>query len=74
MIKCVVKGKFLNSGEKEKKDGTKSLWIDLYLDNCGQTIRVNDYRGEPLKFGDEKTLFINVYNGSNDLYITFDKE
>ena len=74
MIKCVVKGKALSTGIRLKKDGSKSVWVDLYLDNCGQTIRVNDYKGEPVKFGEEKTLCVNVYNGSNDLYITFDKE
>lgn len=71
MIYCALHGKVLASGERKKKDGTVSPYVDMYIEKSGGSARIHNYHGEPVtEFGEEKTLGVNVYASDNTFYIT----
>lgn len=71
MLYCGIHGKILTAGERKKQDGTVSKFVDVYIEECGGTVRVHNYHGEPFKeFGEERTLAVKVYASDNSFYIT----
>lgn len=73
-MKCAITGLCLKIDSFDKKDGTKVPYVDVYLPDDGDTVRVNGYEGQDYPFGSDINLIVKVYNGSQDLYIKFVSE
>lgn len=70
MLYCGIHGKVLSTGERKKKDGTVSPYIDVYIEESEYVARVHNYHDLTVAKFDEVTLAVKVYSNENGFYIT----
>ncbi len=75
MIRALVQGKILKKGERSyvNKNGIKVNvpYVDLYLDNCGETIRVQKWSAPDYKELDSVILFVDIWHNKVGFSINF---
>jgi len=73
-MKCAITGQVLKIGSFLKKDGSTVNFVDVYLSDDGDTVRVYGYEGSNHSFGSDINLVVKVYNGQNNLYLKYVSE
>lgn len=71
MLYCAIHGTVLGTGQRKKKDGTVTPYIDVHIEESEYVARVYNYPGGTVAKFDEVTLAVKVYSNENGFYITY---